>query len=49
MPGITREEADRAIRASLTTLGRITRGEADDIAALLCEGLPALYARLDTR
>jgi uncharacterized protein (DUF2267 family) len=34
--GIPREEALRAVRATLRTLGeRITRGEADDIAAFL--------------
>lgn len=34
--GLTREEAERAVQATLRTLGeRITRGEADDVAAFL--------------
>jgi uncharacterized protein (DUF2267 family) len=41
--GLTREEADTAVRATLATLAeRITRGEADDIAAFLPKELRSL-------
>jgi uncharacterized protein (DUF2267 family) len=41
--GIAREEAERAVRATLETLAeRITRGEADDIAAFLPKELRPL-------
>jgi uncharacterized protein (DUF2267 family) len=43
--GLTREEADRATQATLRTLGeRITRGEADDLAAFLPRELRGVLA-----
>jgi uncharacterized protein (DUF2267 family) len=42
MAGVSRGEADRAARAVLRTLAeRVTRGEADDIAAFLPTALGA--------